>query len=403
MTDIENEIAKPKPDDVKKRKQSKPKTAAESKSVEQILSEVFAITTDKDQNIKPASISKADLKSLLSYQQNMSMSNGFIEQIVTVARKTDPELKCLSLITLAAVKCQHDAQRHELLTFCVRLASSLWIQRHRGSFDLYRDILDADKGLDTAPLTFLRNSVTELYRKRIEFVGSQARDATSNSDKAEVTVPTALDTLSKAELVTQRNNILLIGALWLMAQSKADPNAAIELFSSLLKEQTSRIQSNRAIALFLAEQYANQESLLADTIDYFKKQFTELADQREFLQSKHHAQEIKLNKLQAMVMDQHSTIADKDKLIAQLLTETEQLKHTLQEQQLDERATRTHLRDNAGQAKAKAFNLLSEAVLEPLKLSLAALQREKPKIEVAAHHIELAVESIEREIKWFSE
>jgi hypothetical protein len=403
MTDIENEIAKPKPDDVKKRKQSKPKTAAESKSVEQILSEVFAITTDKDQNIKPASISKADLKSLLSYQQNMSMSNGFIEQIVTVARKTDPELKCLSLITLVAVKCQHDAQRHELLTFCVRLASSLWIQRHRGSFDLYRDILDADKGLDTAPLTFLRNSVTELYRKRIEFVGSQARDATSNSDKAEVTVPTALDTLSKAELVTQRNNILLIGALWLMAQSKADPNAAIELFSSLLKEQTSRIQSNRAIALFLAEQYANQESLLADTIDYFKKQFTELADQREFLQSKHHAQEIKLNKLQAMVMDQHSTIADKDKLIAQLLAETEQLKHTLQEQQLDERATRTHLRDNAGQAKAKAFNLLSEAVLEPLKLSLAALQREKPKIEVAAHHIELAVESIEREIKWFSE
>ena len=403
MTDIENEIAKSKPDDVKKRKQSKPKTAAESKSVEQILSEVFAITTDKDQNIKPASISKADLKSLLSYQQDMSLSNRFIEQIVTVARKTDPELKCLSLITLAAVKCQHDAQRHELLTFCVRLASSLWIQRHRGSFDLYRDILDADKGLDTAPLTFLRNSVTELYRKRIEFVGSQARDATSNSDKAEVTVPTALDTLSKAELVTQRNNILLIGALWLMAQGKADPNAAIELFSSLLKEQTSRIQSNRAIAVFLAEQYANQESLLADTIDYFKKQFTELADQREFLQSKHHAQEIKLNKLQAMVMDQHSTIADKDKLIAQLLAETEQLKHTLQEQQLDERATRTHLRDNAGQAKAKAFNLLSEAVLEPLKLSLAALQREKPKIEVAAHHIELAVESIEREIKWFSE
>ena len=403
MTDIENEIAEPKPDDVKKRKQSKPKTAAESKSVEQMLSEVFAITTDKDQNIKPASISKADLKSLLSYQQDMSLSNGFIEQIVTVACKTDPELKCLSLITLAAVKCQHDAQRHELLTFCVRLASSLWIQRHRGLFDLYRDLMDADKGLDTGPLTFLRNSVTELYRKRIEFVGSQARDATPNSDKAEVTVPTALDTLSKAELVAQRNNILLIWALWLMAQGKADPNAAIELFSSLLKEQTSRIQSNRAIAVFLAEQYANQESLLADTIDYFKKQFTELADQREFLQSKHHAQEIKLNKLQAMVMDQHSAIADKDKLIAQLQAETEQLKHTLQEQQLDERATRTHLRDNAGQAKAKAFNLLSEAVLEPLKLSLAALQREKPKIDVAAHHIELAVESIEREIKWFSE
>ncbi|MNL32054.1 hypothetical protein D3C87_1538800 [compost metagenome] len=121
------------------------------------------------------------------------------------------------------------------------------------------------------------------------------------------------------------------------------------------------------------------------------------------MQWKQDAQELELNKLQAAVRDQHSAIADRDQKIARLLAETEQLKQALQEQQLDERATRTHLRDNAGQAKGKAFNLLSEDVLEPLKLSLAALQRERPKTEVAAHHIELAVENIEREIKWFSE
>ena len=404
MTGIENEIAEPKPDDIKKRKQSKAKTAAEAKSVAQIFSEAFAITTDKDQNIKPASISKADLKSLAASEQDVGLSNELADRITASACKTDPELKCLSLITLAAVKCQHDVLRNDLLRFCVRLASSLWIQRHLGSFDLYRDIMDADKGLDSAPLTFLRNSITELYRKRIEFVASRAKENTSHkSDNAEVIEPTALDTLSKKELEAQRDNILLIGALWLMAQGKADPNAAIEFFSNLLKEQTSRIQSNRAIAVFLAEQYANQESLLADTIDYFKKQFTELADQRKLLQWKQDAQELELNKLQAAVRDQHSAIADRDQKIARLLAETEQLKQALQEQQLDERATRTHLRDNAGQAKGKAFNLLSEDVLEPLKLSLAALQRERPKTEVAAHHIELAVENIEREIKWFSE
>lgn len=405
MTGIENEIAEPKPDDIKKRKQSKAKTAAEAKSVAQIFSEAFAITTDKDQNIKPASISKADLKALTASQQDERLSNELAEQITNAACKTDPELKCLSLITLAAIKCQHDALRHDLLSFCVRLVSSLWIQRHRGSFDLYRDIMDADMGLDSAPLTFLRNSITELYRKRIEFAASQAREHTKHkSDNAVVAEePAALDSLPKKTLEAQRDNILLIGALWLMAQGKADPSAAIEFFSSLLHEQTSRTQSNRAIAVFLAEQYANQESLLADTIDYFKKQFTELADQRKFLQSKQHAQEFELNKLHATVREQHSEIADKDQQIARLLAETAQLKDALQEQQLDERATRTHLRDNAGQAKAKAFNLLSEDVLEPLKLSLAALQREKPKTEVAAHHIELAVENIEREIKWFSE
>lgn len=399
MTGIENEIAEPTQDDSNKLKQSKTKPAAAPKSVEQIFSGAFAITTDKDKNIKPASISKADLKSLTASQQDVRLGSELAEQIIAAAGKTDPELKCLSLIALAAVKSQRDTLRHELLAFCVRLASSLWIQRHRGSLDLYRDIMDADRGLDSAPLTFLRNSLIELYRKRIESV---ARLARSSSD-AGVTEPAMLETLSRKELEAQRDNILFIGALWLIAQGKAVPNAAIEFFADLLKEQTSRIQSNRAIAVFLAEQYANQDSLLADTIDYFKKQFSELADQRKYLQSKQHAQELEMSKLQTKVTEQHSAIADRDQQIARLLAETEQLKHEMQEQQLDERVTRTHLRDNAGLAKAKAFNLLSEDVLERLKVSLSALQREKPKTEVAAHHIELAVESIEKEIKWFIE
>ncbi len=400
MTGIENEIAEPKSDDIKKPKQSK----AEPKSVEQILTEAFAITTDKDQNIKPAGITKADLKSLMTYQQDTRLSSELADSITAAACKTDPELKVLSLITLAAFKCQRDVLRHELMAFCVRLASSLWIQRHRGSLDLYRDIMDADKGLDSSPLSFLRNAITEQYRKRIDSVGRQASEVPSPStSNAEAKEPTALDVLSKKELAAQRNNILLIGALWLMAQGKTDLNAAIEFFSGLLNEQTSSIQSPRAVAVFLAEQYANQDSLLADTIDYFKKQFTELAGQQKFLQSKHNAQEIELKALQAKVMKQISAIADKDQQIGRLMAEVEQLKQAQQEQQLDERATRTHLRDNAGQAKAKAFNLLTEDVLEPLKLSLAALQREKPKTEVAVHQIELAVESIERDIKWFSE
>lgn len=398
MIGIENEIAEQTPDDLIKLKKTKTKAPAASKSVEQILYGAFEVTTDKDKNVKPASISKADLKSLTNAQQDVRLGSELTEQLIDAAGKTDPELKCLSLITLAAVKCQHEAQRHELLVFCVRMASALWIQRHRGSFDLYRDIMDADKGLDSAPLTFLRNSIIEQYRKRIESVGRQAL----NSSNAEIAEPAELETLSRKELEAQRDNILLIGALWLIVQGKAAPDAAIEFFADLLKEQTSRIQSNRAVAVFLAEQYANRDSLLADTIDYFKKQFSELADQRKFLQSKQHAQEVELSKLKAKVMEQLSAIADKDQKIAQLQTETDQLKHSQQEQQLDERATRTHLRDNAGQAKAKAFNLLSEDVLEPLKRSLAALQREKPKIEVAVHQIELAVESIEKEIKWFS-
>ena len=79
------------------------------------------------------------------------------------------------------------------------------------------------------------------------------------------------------------------------------------------------------------------------------------------------------------------------------------LKKQTEDQQLNERAARTHLRDSEGKVRAKAFNLLSEEVLEPLRLSLAALQRDNPKTESAIHQIELALESIERDIPWFKE
>jgi hypothetical protein len=51
MAGIGNEIAESEPGDIKKSKPSKAKPAAEPKSVEQILAEAFAITTDKDQKI----------------------------------------------------------------------------------------------------------------------------------------------------------------------------------------------------------------------------------------------------------------------------------------------------------------------------------------------------------------
>ncbi|MNR59671.1 hypothetical protein D3C85_1809820 [compost metagenome] len=70
---------------------------------------------------------------------------------------------------------------------------------------------------------------------------------------------------------------------------------------------------------------------------------------------------------------------------------------------LDEKAKRVHLRDDTGRAKAKATNLLSEDVLEPLRLSLAALRRDNPKTEVAAHHIDLVLETVERGLSWFKE
>ncbi len=69
---------------------------------------------------------------------------------------------------------------------------------------------------------------------------------------------------------------------------------------------------------------------------------------------------------------------------------------------LSEQATRVHLRDDAGQAKARANTLLSEDIAPQIELALKALNRDTPKVEVAIHQIELALESIDKGLPWFS-
>lgn len=401
MTGHESDTALPQQQAAEAKPARKQKPAAQTKPIAEIISQVFAISVDKDQNIKPATLSKADFKSIVSCQTTAELDAQLVDKVAEDARKTDPQLNALALLTVATSRCREDAQRHALLTFCVRLASALWINRHRESHDLFQDILDGDKGLDSTPLRFLCNSIAALYSKRIEHVRAALPATTLPVTSDNATDGSIL--LTPTELTSQRDNLLLIGGLWLLAKGKSDPSQSIMFFAELLEERQSRNRSNRDIALYIAEQYAKHESLLAATLDYFKQQANEQATYGKRLQSALERSEQEAARLRTQLTEHKRTTEEQAQRISTMEVEITRLQHMLEEQQLDERAKRTHLRDNTGQAKARAFNLLTEDVLEPLKLSLSALQREKPKTEVAAHHIELAVESIERDIKWFKE
>jgi len=375
----------------------KPKTAAE------IIEQIFAITADKNQNIKPASLSKADWKAIASCQSSGNLDGLLANKVVADACKTDAELDALAQMTVAASRCGQDTVRHELLAFCVRLASSLWIQKHRESHDLYRDILQGDTGLDSDPLAFLHKVITSQYGKRIEHAPQDNGVASAATDDAISVTTIHLQQLAPRGLTRQRDNVLLIGGLWLLVQGKIDLGLAISFFANLLEERRSRNRSNRDLVLYLAEQFTQHDSLLAATLDYFKQQFYEQAAHGRRLQTSLVAIEQENSRLKAMLTERKQAHDEQVQRIVTLQADIVRLEHSLKEQQLDERAKRTHLRDDTGQVKAKALNLLSEDVLEPLKLALSALQREKPKTEIAAHHIELVVESIERDIKWFKE
>ncbi|WP_313238896.1 hypothetical protein [Stutzerimonas kunmingensis] len=387
---------------VDERPAAKTRGNGQARPVADIVARLFAISLDKDQNIKPASLTKTDFKTIVNSQSAGELDAELAKTVTAAAGKSDPQLSALAQLMVAACKCRNDVARHALTAFCVRVTSALWINKHWETHDLFEDILHRDKGLDASPLHSLRNVITALYSKRVEHVkGLTSIPPVASGDTSnDAGTPPSL---TSAELNRQRDNVLLVGGLWLLTKGTCDPAQAIPFLAELLEQRRSRSRSNRDVALYLSEQCADQGSALADTLDYFKQRANERAALGAHLKSALEQSEQEAERLKVHLAEYKRTNDERAHRITLLEAEIARLEQSRQEQQLDERAKRTHLRDSTGQVKARAFNLLTEDVLEPLKLSLSALQREKPKTEVAAHHIELAVETIERDIKWFIE
>ena len=258
----------------------KKKPVAQASTAAEIIERTFAISTDKDHNVKPATLSKTDFKAIVSSQKSGELDSKLLDLVTAAALKTDTHFDALAHLTVAASKCREDKPRQELLAFTVRMASALWINRHRESHNLFQDLLDADKGLYTTPFRFMRNAITALYSKRIEHLKAMAvNPAAVKASSAEA--PTQL---SVNELERQQNNLQLIGGLWLLAAGKSIPSEAITIFSELLEARRSRNPIDRDIALYLAEQYVQRDSALADTLDYFKQISSEEASHGKRLQ-----------------------------------------------------------------------------------------------------------------------
>jgi hypothetical protein len=171
----------------------------------------------------------------------------------------------------------------------------------------------------------------------------------------------------------------------------------------LFEKHKSSSPSARAVDLGLAERVTEKDRLLADTFYFTQKNAIEHASRGTRLAAELEHSKQETLRLKTILDENKKEKEENVRRIAELESELRALELANEEQQLNERAKRTHLRDDTGRIKAKAFNLLTEDVLEPLSLSLAALRREKPKTEVAAHYVELAIESIERNLKWFKE
>ncbi|WP_282410601.1 hypothetical protein [Pseudomonas sp. PS02303] len=97
MTGHESDTALPQQQAAEAKPARKKKPATEAKPIAEIISQIFAISVDKDKNIKPAILSQADFRAIVSCQAAAELDAHLADKVAQDARKTDPQLNALAL------------------------------------------------------------------------------------------------------------------------------------------------------------------------------------------------------------------------------------------------------------------------------------------------------------------
>jgi hypothetical protein len=112
------------------------------KSISEIFTDTFSVQKDKDSKVKPAQITKTDLKLLCSIEKVDDFNSDVIENICKDAQETDPKLECLTEIILNIMESKNSECKKVLFEICIKIASGVWIKKQDDSLDLYKDIFE---------------------------------------------------------------------------------------------------------------------------------------------------------------------------------------------------------------------------------------------------------------------
>lgn len=384
------------------------KDPSKTKSIPDIFVDAFLVQKDKDGNIKSARISKQDLKALCTAEKIEGLGLDLIDKVCEGAELSDPGLECLTEIILGVIEAKNDTCRKRLFNACISIASGLWIGKHRGSLDLYEDIFEGHNPNDDF-IRVLEEELQSKFEKRVVSAKKAETEPLPVKDNEKESIDQGSCESYSHEKATgkilkkQLQNLKIIGVLWLLDRGKINPEIVLNYFFGILDSIDTSKASLSEVSYYLASQCISPDVRFHRIVNVLRYQIHTVTEDKKRNEQLLRQRDQHISRLQ----EEHLTIKRAEETARQEVSfyqeSVENLKRQLENQQLDERASRTHLRDSEGKVRARAFNLLSEDVLEPLKLSLAALVRDNPKTEVAIHQIELVIESIERDLKWFRE
>lgn len=369
-------------------------------SIEEILTQTFKVQIDKNDKVKPASITKVNLKALCSIQDVNTVNSTAVNTISNYVLRSDPSFNCLTEIVFNIYELETIEVRNFIFSLCIEIASGAWINKHRGSVNLFKDILD--DSADSDCIRVLDTTLEAMYQKRIKALTLnpvEKNETISSTDNSH----SEGQEYTKTILEKQLKNLKLIGLLWLLDEGKSSIQTVVDFLLNLVNNKIISKSTLKDVALYLSGQFLSSDPRFIKVLSLLMEQVAESKElhrrANKFLSEREHH----IIQLQHNLEDKQQQIDDLLAKADYYRSEVEKIKLQSENQQLNERAARTHLRDNEEKVRAKAFNLLSEDILEPLQLSLSALQRDNPKTESAIHQIELVLESIERDMSWFKE
>ncbi|PCH93590.1 MAG: hypothetical protein COB83_13615 [Gammaproteobacteria bacterium] len=386
-----------------------------------VLSNLFQIIEDIFKPKEQGNEAKAKLltakvnadheKALVGLPLTEKLNNEQVEKLVAYVGKTDREFKALLHFAVLSNECRNNLPQQLILDFCAKAVSKNWILKHKEEINIYKSLPQNISFGNQGYMSHLTMLINAKYDKRITSVKEAEKklkeievnsDKKKNKDTNDKNNGKEFSQKTTNNLNTERVNVIAIGYLWGLVTGKSDSDSILSCVYKLLKNEKEFNTSDKSIVFNLVGTLDTKSRYTtANIIEYFTKKSELDKQQGASAKSELISVKNKVDKLVSELSERDIKVKDLEAEITRLKSDVDVYRHQIQENELDEKAKRFHLKDDTGKAKSKAFNLLNEDTLTPLKLCLSALDREKPITEVAIHHIELIIENLESELPWF--
>lgn len=358
-----------------------------------LLQKIFLIKKDKNGVVSPASLSKEDQKKIINFNENIKIDYSSVEKFCFAIEISDSNFNATTEIaTLALDRSNKMASklRETILDFCVYIVSTSFIFKIQNTNNIFSDISNETGDY----LSKLNYFVNEKYERRL--IGlKKINENKENNPIQEKSTDSKY--LNEKLLKLQKKNIVIIGVIYGLFKEKVSYKEAIFFMKNHYYNGSLIEEMNVATYLIKNRQKNEIKNLLQYFDDILERKEIEqktLKQQMDLKNKEYNDQKISFEEEKKL----NIILSDKS---TKLLSEIEELKNQIDDLRQDEKAKRVHLHDDSERAKARAINLLSEDVLEPIKICLSVLRRDNPMVDVALDHIERIEENVERGLQWF--